>query len=292
MARIRSIHPGLFTDESFMSASPTARLLIIGLWCEAWDDGVFEWKPLTIKARLFPVDAVDTNSLLAELTELRFIQPFTAGDKSFGAIRNFCKFQRPKKPNSSGVLPSSLHSYVAFSEPVPNQYGTGGEKSPQMEDGGWREEGKEEVKEQGVALACANAAPVFEKQGLKARPLSRDWLPTLETVEAAKALGLTDDDVDRGLTRFKNHYCCLTGSGSHRTDWNPALANWLADDAAKRKPKASDGPAKIVPTIWVPEGSDAWAAITKARGKEPVKSHRHGAPGAYVQPHELQSESA
>ena len=51
MSRIRSIHPGLFTDEAFMEASIPARMLIMGLWCEAWDDGVFEIKPLTIKAR-------------------------------------------------------------------------------------------------------------------------------------------------------------------------------------------------------------------------------------------------
>ena len=41
MARIRSVHPGLFTDEAFMGASSDARILMIGLWCQAWDDGVF-----------------------------------------------------------------------------------------------------------------------------------------------------------------------------------------------------------------------------------------------------------
>ena len=32
MARIRSVHPGLWTDEAFVSASPMARLFCIGLW--------------------------------------------------------------------------------------------------------------------------------------------------------------------------------------------------------------------------------------------------------------------
>lgn len=155
MARIRSIHPGLFTDEAFMSASPHARLLIIGLWCEAWDDGVFDWKPLTIKARVFPVDAVDVATLLAELVELRFVRRFEANGKPYGVIRNFQKYQRPKKPNSSGVLPSDLSLFAgrsdnssSGSEGVRNQFGTGGEKSPQMEDGeedgGGREGGNEE----------------------------------------------------------------------------------------------------------------------------------------------------
>ena len=64
MARIRSVHPGLFTDESFMSASPLARIVMIGVWTEADDNGVFEWKPLTLKARLLPADNADMAAIL------------------------------------------------------------------------------------------------------------------------------------------------------------------------------------------------------------------------------------
>jgi hypothetical protein len=143
MSRIRSIHPGLFTDEAFMQATPNARLLLIGIWTEAWDDGVFEKKPLTLKAKIFPADNVDVGELLVELEGLGFFQTFKIAGKSFGAVRNFRKFQRPKKPNSSGLLPEEFRNYVALShedtEPVEYQFGTGGEKFPQMEDGGWRE---------------------------------------------------------------------------------------------------------------------------------------------------------
>lgn len=182
MARIRSIHPGIFTDEAFMQASPHARLLVIGLWCEAWDDGVFEWKPLTLKARIFPVDTVEVTALLDELSGLDFLRRFETGGKAYGVIRNFQRFQRPKKPNSSGVLPAGLAGFAGAgaggtgtapegpeqgagteparveagvsSEPVRNQFGTGGEKCSQMEDGGWRgreEESRVVTVEQGAA---------------------------------------------------------------------------------------------------------------------------------------------
>lgn len=147
MARIRSIHPGLWTDEGFMSASSHARLLLIGLWTEAWDDGVFEWKALTLKARIFPADNVDVGALLVELENLEFVRRFQVDGKEFGALRNFQKYQRPKKPNSSGVLPDDLRSWVASSEPIPNQSRTSGEKSPQMEDGGWRMEDGEGIED-------------------------------------------------------------------------------------------------------------------------------------------------
>lgn len=150
MPRIRSVHPGLFTDEAFMQASLQARLLMIGIWTECFDDGVFEWKPLTLKARIFPVDNCNVSDLLGELEGLDFIVSFDSGGKKYGAVRNFRKYQRPKNPTDSKHLPVHLRTYVALvdinTEPVGNVGGTSGEISPQMEDGGDnKEKEKEEV---------------------------------------------------------------------------------------------------------------------------------------------------
>ena len=83
MARIRSIHPGQWTDEDFVSLSPFARLLAIALRNEADDQGVFEWKPVTIKIKLFPADNVDVPALLDELVAARQIARI--GSRSTGA---------------------------------------------------------------------------------------------------------------------------------------------------------------------------------------------------------------
>lgn len=158
MARIRSIHPGLFTDEAFVSCGPLARLLAIGLWTEADDQGVFEWKPIMIKMRLFPADSIDVATMLDELATNNLIKKFQSGGREYGAVRNFRKFQRPKKPNSVHPLPHEFRTYVALNassseldddddtpsgepkavkaRPVPQK----GEIAPQMEDGGWRME--------------------------------------------------------------------------------------------------------------------------------------------------------
>ncbi|OSJ19761.1 hypothetical protein BST63_01165 [Bradyrhizobium canariense] len=63
-ARIRSIHPRLFTDEAFVSCLPLARLLLLGIWTEADDHGVFEWKPRTLKMRLLAGDQAEVADLL------------------------------------------------------------------------------------------------------------------------------------------------------------------------------------------------------------------------------------
>jgi hypothetical protein len=145
VARIRSVHPGLFTDEAFVTCSAFARLLVIGLWTEADDQGVFEWKPVMIKMRLFPADNIDAAALLAELCVANLIARFQCAGKEYGAVRNFRRFQRPKKPNSIHPLPDEFRTYVALSgdssEPTDDDAGQVPPKSelgPQMEDGGGR----------------------------------------------------------------------------------------------------------------------------------------------------------
>ncbi|WP_158914056.1 hypothetical protein [Caulobacter sp. S45] len=158
MARIRSVHPTLFTDEAWVACSAVARLLYIGLWTDADDQGVFEWKPLQIKMRLLAGDDLDAAILLAELLAGGLVARFEAGGRSYGAIKAFRAFQRPKKPNAVHPLPLALRPYVGLTdadlpspeaspmaELFPHRFGTGSELSPQMEDGGGREgEGEED----------------------------------------------------------------------------------------------------------------------------------------------------
>lgn len=117
MARIRSIHPGLFTDEEFMQltvSSPLAVPLLLGLWGEADDQGLFEWKPLTIKARILPAVPADIGPLLEALVDGQFIRRFEVDGRSYGAIRNFRRWQRPEKPKALHPLPGDLRSYVGL----------------------------------------------------------------------------------------------------------------------------------------------------------------------------------
>lgn len=184
MARIRSIHPGLWTDEAFVSLSPFARLLFMGIWTECDDMGSFEWSPLKLKMRLLPADNQDAGALLAELEAADTVMSYDVGGKRYGAVRNFCQFQRPKKPNSTYPQTDAVRAYVATearstrdgseptpsstppssepaissteasAEPVGNQLPTGGEKCRQMEDGGWRSSS--------VADATGAAPPILD----------------------------------------------------------------------------------------------------------------------------------
>lgn len=128
MARIRSVHPGLYTDEAFMTLSMAARVLIVGLWGHADDGGGFGWKPLVLKARIFPADNIDLGPILAELEENDVIKKYESSGKSYGAIRNFGKWQRPQKPKRFVPMPKPVREYCQSESICPDQENNNGHK--------------------------------------------------------------------------------------------------------------------------------------------------------------------
>lgn len=144
MARIRSIHPPIASDEAFMSLSMEARLAWILLWMECDDNGVFEWKPIVMKARLFPGDNIDFEKIMGELVAFHRVKSFSSDGKLFGAVRNFRVWQRPQKPNCRYPLPQDIAEYVGErrsksdtrTRPVQNDDDSGSLIAAQREDGG------------------------------------------------------------------------------------------------------------------------------------------------------------
>lgn len=143
MSRIRSIHPGFFTDERLVSTSLEARLLFLGLGVESDDKGIFEWKPVTLKMRIFPADNVDIGLRLSELERAGVLQSYEIEGRKYGAIRNFRKHQRPKTPNDIHPITPEIGNYVGLPESKPKNprgdagpFPPKGEIGPQMEDGG------------------------------------------------------------------------------------------------------------------------------------------------------------
>jgi 5-methylcytosine-specific restriction endonuclease McrA len=117
LARIRSVHPGLFTDEAFMTMGYVARLLFIGIWTECDDQGIFEWKPIRLKMRVFPADNAVVEPELQSLLDIGAITKFEIDGKTYGAVKNFCKWQRPKSPKLEHPMPSAIRSYVGYTPP-------------------------------------------------------------------------------------------------------------------------------------------------------------------------------
>lgn len=155
MSRIRSVHPGIYTDEAWASVCIEARWLGIGLLTEADDRGIFEWKTLQIKMRLFPADNIDVGELLESLLTADIIRKFNVSGRTYGAIKNFCRYQRPRKPQLKHPSSDDIDTFVDLnarrvpqkSEPDDDEQGPippRSEKSPQMEEGGGSRNKKQE----------------------------------------------------------------------------------------------------------------------------------------------------
>jgi hypothetical protein len=252
MARIRSVHPGLFTDEAFMGLTidaPMACVLLIGLWGESDDQGVFDWKPLTLKARLLPAAAADVSSLLERLTSDGFIKRFEIDGRTYGAIRNFRKWQRPEKPKATHPLPDDLRQFVYLSTtspkssdnkspterfnaqaasatdgrksdgnsamptlPVADLSPTGSGKPPQRKEEGGREGDSSSLR--------SEYAPSKSKRGKARSQIPSDWRPHAIGLAYAAERGVK---VLQELPRFINHH---QAKGNLMADWAAAWRTW------------------------------------------------------------------
>lgn len=105
MARIRSIKPGFFTNDSLGEMAPLGRLLFAGLWTLADREGRLEERPKKIKAELLPYDDCDVVSLLDDLAKAGFIVSYSVKNKQYLQIVNFARHQCPNSKEAVSTIP-------------------------------------------------------------------------------------------------------------------------------------------------------------------------------------------
>lgn len=101
MARIRTIKPEFWTDETMVRLPFEARLLYIGLWNFADDHGCFEDEPERIRLQVLPADTdIDAASLLDLLHAAGRLEKFEEpGGRRFWRIPHFSEHQKIDKPS-------------------------------------------------------------------------------------------------------------------------------------------------------------------------------------------------
>lgn len=93
MARIRTIKPEFWTDEQIVECSMIARLLFIGMWNFCDDNGNLDRSSKQIKARVFPLDNIDCESMIKELIKHKLVIEYQANEKIYLHIKGFTKHQ-------------------------------------------------------------------------------------------------------------------------------------------------------------------------------------------------------
>jgi hypothetical protein len=128
MPRIRSIKPQFWLDEKLGGTARDVRLLYIGLWNLSDDRGVFEYRPMRIKAQLFPYDEDITEEIMTNwlnaLINTGDIVKFVENGKSFGYIPTFLVHQPIEKP-SKWTYTTTI-PVINPTQPLPDHSPTGG----------------------------------------------------------------------------------------------------------------------------------------------------------------------
>lgn len=90
MAKMRGIKPETWTDDKFVTLTPLARLLFIGMWNYTCDNGHLDDSPMQLKMRVLPADDADVSGLLNELVTAGLIERRDGWLK----VRNLTSHQR------------------------------------------------------------------------------------------------------------------------------------------------------------------------------------------------------
>jgi len=120
MARIRSIKPEFWTDESIVECSRDARLLFIGIWTHSDDAGILEESVKQIKMKIFPGD-FDINEesirrMLDELSSNGLTESYKVGKRRYIKVLGWDKHQKIdratyKYPLPNGIVPANKKDY-------------------------------------------------------------------------------------------------------------------------------------------------------------------------------------
>jgi hypothetical protein len=108
MARIRSVKPEFWIDEKVVEMGLASRLLFIGLWNFADDQGYIDDKPRRIKMQVFPGDDFDVEPLLDELVAAGLLVRYDSPVGPVLHVRNWDKHQKVDRASTPRFETSTL----------------------------------------------------------------------------------------------------------------------------------------------------------------------------------------
>lgn len=125
MARQRMLHPEIWTSESFLELNLIQRLLWIGIFSLADDEGRIKINSLSLKARIFPTDNISIQEIDKALVKLETLENIKIYNSKIGKIAqiiNWSKYQKISHPQGSKLPP--IEDAIPFTENSENIHGT------------------------------------------------------------------------------------------------------------------------------------------------------------------------
>lgn len=238
MARIRTIKPDFWTDETLGECSPTSRLLFVGTWNLADDHGNLERSSRQLKAQLFPYDAIDVEPHVQELLKAGVLIEYEVAGKKYLHIKGFDRHQKVEKKSSPRhpLYEDSLRTHRLLTETSPSSSGSS-----------LGREGKGRERDQ--------------ESEARATRLPSDWPLT----DARKAIAEAEHlDPARTFSKFTDHWKAASGANARKRDWDAAWRNWCRNET-DRKPNGNGLHATVSKPLKL-RTADEIEAEERARG--------------------------
>jgi hypothetical protein len=251
MARIRTIKPDFWTDEKVVDVGPWERLLFIGLWTFADDQGYIDDKARKIKMQVFPGDDLtvdDVTTMLERLVEVSLVDRYDGPEGPVLHIRHWERHQRIDRPSAPRFKPGDLQIRRALaSDPKPIRRALAPE--------GKGREGKGSTTGSYVAFGSRGGPGGNEPPPADAG--RDDGKPKRRSHEGTRCPDNFADSVDHPLTewarahapdvnirteteRFVDYWIGVPGSRGIKRSWPATWRNWMRkaqEDIVARRPR-------------------------------------------------------
>ena len=116
MARKRMVSPEIWQSEDFSKISPFARLIFIGLFSNADDEGRGRAKAAYVKSMVFPYDecikVADVDKALDEIGSNMSVTFYTHDGNEYYCLDHWANWQKVDKPQRSNIPAFDDHSTI------------------------------------------------------------------------------------------------------------------------------------------------------------------------------------
>jgi len=256
MSRARNIKPGFFRNEDLAECTPLARLLFVGLWCEADREGRLEDRPKRLKAEVLPYDNCDVDALLNELCQFGFILRYVSGGSKFVQVVNFAKHQNPHCKESESTIPApDSHQINCDDVAEKAQYKHGASHNQEHDKTGSRPADSlipDSLIPDSLSPPQASANTTPRKPEPRATRIPDGWSLTTELFDigrlARRESGLPEIDLRLEAAKFVDFWRAKSGKDATKLDWTATWRNWCRNASAKAAPQRPASPDPIFKT--------------------------------------------
>lgn len=239
MARKRMIDPNIWQSEDFSKLSTLAKLVFIGMFSNADDEGRGRANPVYLKSILFPYDdgmrVIDIEKSLSEISAYLSVTLYDHDGNKYYQLENWGKWQRVEKAQPS-QFPAPKDNSATNRRLIDDQSSNvrGTVPPNRIEENRKEEKEKESVKEKDAAASTLSAQKKYGEYG---------WVK-LSDEQYIRLISENGESVVSAAIQYIDESAQRTSNKNHWRDWNLVIRKAIREDWGGVKKKVSSAANK------------------------------------------------